>query len=222
MIKAVLFDMDGLMFDTESLSTKGFIEAGKKQNYKMTEEETFLVLGFKREAIYEFYEKYFLEKNNGVDGKKIVDDQYEYLENILYTKGPDKMFYLEELLIYLKNNNYKIAVASSSDLHHINNNLEKTNVLKYIDVIASGEEVKNGKPAPDVFLLAAERLGVKPENCLVLEDSKFGVKAGFLAGMKIIMVPDSIQPDEETKKMTTSIAKSLKDVEIFLKNNNKI
>lgn len=222
MIKAVLFDMDGLMFDTESLSTKGFIEAGKKQNYKMTEEETFLVLGFKREAIYEFYEKYFLEKNNGVDGKKIVDDQYEYLENILYTTGPDKMFYLEELLIYLKNNNYKIAVASSSDLHHINNNLEKTNVLKYIDVIASGEEVKNGKPAPDVFLLAAERLGVKPENCLVLEDSKFGVKAGFLAGMKVIMVPDSIQPDEETKKMTTSIAKSLKDVEIFLKNNNKI
>ena len=222
MIKAVLFDMDGLMFDTESLSTKGFIEAAKKQNYKMTEEETFLVLGFKREAIYEFYEKYFLEKNNGVDGKKIVDDQYEYLENILYTTGPDKMFYLEELLIYLKNNNYKIAVASSSDLHHINNNLEKTNVLKYIDVIASGEEVKNGKPAPDVFLLAAERLGVKPENCLVLEDSKFGVKAGFLAGMKVIMVPDSIQPDEETRKMTTSIAKSLKDVEIFLKNNNKI
>ncbi len=222
MIKAVLFDMDGLMFDTESLSTKGFIEAGKKQNYKMTEEETFLVLGFKREAIYEFYEKYFLEKNNEVDGKKIVDDQYEYLENILYTTGPDKMFYLEELLIYLKNNNYKIAVASSSDLYHINNNLEKTNVLKYIDVIASGEEVKNGKPAPDVFLLAAERLGVKPENCLVLEDSKFGVKAGFLAGMKVIMVPDSIQPDEETKKMTTFIAKSLKDVEIYLKNNNKI
>lgn len=222
MIKAVLFDMDGLMFDTESLSTKGFIEAAKKQNYKMTEEETFLVLGFKREAVYEFYEKYFLEKNNGVDGKKIVDDQYEYLENILYTAGPDKMFYLEELLIYLKNNNYKIAVASSSDLYHINNNLEKTNVLKYIDVIASGEEVKNGKPAPDVFLLAAERLGVKPENCLVLEDSKFGVKAGFLAGMKVIMVPDSIQPDEETKKMTTFIAKSLKDVEIYLKNNNKI
>lgn len=210
MIKAILFDMDGLMFDTESLSTKGFIYAAKKQGYNMTEKETHLVLGYKKEAIYNFYEEYFREKN--IDGKKIVDDQYEYLEKVLLTTGPDKMPYLEELLIYLKENNYKVAVASSSDLFHIHNNLEKNNVKKYIDIIASGEEVENGKPAPDVFLLAAKRLGVLPSECIVLEDSKFGIEAAYRAGMKGIMIPDAVKPDEETLKKTYKVYDSLKDV----------
>lgn len=208
MVKAVLFDMDGLMFDTESLSTRAFIEAAKKQNYEMTVEETHLVLGFKPKAIYEFYENYF--KDKGVDGKKLVDGHYAYLENILFTTGPDKMPYLEDLLIYLKENNYKVAVASSSDLHHINNNLEKTGVKKYIDVIASGEEVENGKPAPDVFLLAAERLGVSPKECIVLEDSLAGMKAGYTAGAKAIMIPDSVEPDEYTKTIAYRVLESLK------------
>lgn len=219
MIKAVLFDMDGLMFDTETLSSQGFIEAARKQNYEMTVEETHLVLGFKQKAIYEFYEDYF--KDKGVDGRKLVDDHYSYLEEILFTTGPDKMPYLEELLIYLKDNNYKIAVASSSDLHHINNNLEKTGVKKYIDVIASGEEVKNGKPAPDVFLLAAERLGVDAKECIVLEDSLSGMKAGYSAGAKAIMIPDSVEPDEYTKKIAYKVLDDLGQVIDLLKESSR-
>lgn len=220
-IKAVLFDMDGLMFDTEKLSTQAYIKAAEKQGYKMSVEETHLVLGFNVESTYKFFEQYFEKLDNGVDGKKLVDYHYEYIENILYTKGPDKMPYLEELLDYLKENNYKIAVASSSDLDHIKNNLEKTEVKHYIDVIASGEEVKNGKPAPDVFLLAAERLNISPENCLVLEDSKFGIQAANSANMRVIMVPDSIKPDEEIKKLTYKIVANLSEVVTILENNNE-
>lgn len=219
-IKAVLFDMDGLMFDTEKLSTQAYIKAAEKQGYKMSVEETHLVLGFNVESTYKFFEQYFEKLDNGVDGKKLVDYHYEYIENILYTKGPDKMPYLEELLDYLKENNYKIAVASSSDLDHIKNNLEKTGVNHYIDVIASGEEVENGKPAPDVFLLAAERLNISPENCLVLEDSKFGIKAANSANMRVIMVPDSIEPDEEIMKLTYKIVANLSEVVTILENNN--
>lgn len=220
-IKAVLFDMDGLMFDTEKLSTQAYIKAAEKQGYKMSVEETHLVLGFNVESTYKFFEQYFEKLDNGVDGKKLVDYHYEYIENILYTKGPDKMPYLEELLDYLKENNYKIAVASSSDLDHIKNNLEKTGVKHYIDVIASGEEVENGKPAPDVFLLAAERLNISPENCLVLEDSKFGIQAAHSANMRVIMVPDSIKPDEEIKKLTYKIVANLSEVVTILENNNE-
>lgn len=219
-IKAVLFDMDGLMFDTEKLSTQAYIKAAEKQGYKMSVEETHLVLGFNVESTYKFFEQYFEKLDNGVDGKKLVDYHYEYIENILYTKGPDKMPYLDELLDYLKENNYKIAVASSSDLDHIKNNLEKTGVNHYIDVIASGEEVENGKPAPDVFLLAAERLNISPENCLVLEDSKFGIQAAHSANMRVIMVPDSIKPDEEIKKLTYKIVANLSEVVTILENNN--
>lgn len=217
-IKAVLFDMDGLMIDTESLATEAFIHSAKKQGYDMTKEETLLVLGFTTKSIYEFWENYF--KNSDVSGKQLVDDHYKYIENILFTTGPRKMPYIEELLKYLKESNYKVAVASSSNMNHIINNMEKTGLKKYIDEFASGAEVENGKPAPDVFLLAAERLGVKPEECLVLEDSKAGVIAGSSAGAKVIMVPDMFKADEECKERTYRIVGNLGEVISVLEEKN--
>ena len=217
-IKAMLFDMDGLMVDTESLATEAFIHSAKKQGYDMTKEETLLVLGFTTKSIYEFWESYF--KNSDVSGKQLVDDHYKYIENILFTIGPRKMPYIEELLKYLKESNYKVAVASSSNMDHIINNMEKTGLKKYIDEFASGAEVENGKPAPDVFLLAAKRLGVKPEECLVLEDSKAGVIAGSSAGAKVIMVPDMFKPDEECKERTYRIVGNLGEVISILEEKN--
>ena len=217
-IKAVLFDMDGLMVDTESLATEAFIHSAKKQGYDMTKEETLMVLGFTTKSIYEFWENYF--KNSDVSGKQLVDDHYKYIENVLFTTGPKKMPYIEELLKYLKENNYKVAVASSSNMNHIINNMEKTGLKKYIDEFASGAEVKNGKPAPDVFLLAAERLGVEPKKCLVLEDSKAGVIAGSSAGAKVIMVPDMFKPDDECKEKAYKIVNNLGEVINMLEENN--
>ena len=217
-IKAVLFDMDGLMVDTESLATEAFIHSAKKQGYDMTKEETLLVLGFTTKSIYEFWENYF--KNSDVSGKQLVDDHYKYIEDILFTTGPRKMPYIEELLKYLKESNYKVAVASSSNMNHIINNMEKTGLKKYIDEFASGAEVENGKPAPDVFLLVAKRLGVKPEECLILEDSKAGVIAGSSAGAKVIMVPDMFKPDEECKERTYRIVGNLGEVISILEEKN--
>ena len=198
-IKAVLFDMDGLMVDTESLATEAFIHSAKKQGYKMTREENYF-------------------KDSDVNGKQLVDDHYKYIENILFTTGPKKMPFIEELLIYLKDNNYKVAVASSSNMNHIVNNMKKTGLIKYIDELASGAEVKKGKPAPDVFLLAAERLGVKPGECIVLEDSKAGVIAGSTAGAKVIMVPDMFEPDEVCKEKAYKIVENLGEVIKILEN----
>ena len=217
-IKAVLFDMDGLMVDTESLATEAFIHSAKKQGYDMTKEETLLVLGFTTKSIYDFWENYFI--NSDVSGKQLVDDHYKYIEDILFTTGPRKMQYIEELLKYLKNSNYKVAVASSSSMNHIINNMEKTDLKKYIDEFASGAEVENGKPAPDVFLLAAKRLGVKSEECLVLEDSKAGVIAGSSAGAKVIMVPDMFKPDEVCKEKAYRIVNNLGEVISILEEKN--
>lgn len=218
-IKAVLFDMDGLMVDTESLSTEAFINSAKAQGYNMTKEETLKVLGFTKANIYQFWIDYFQGTN--VDGKKLVDDHYEYIENVLYTVGPEKMPYVEELLKYLKENNYKIAVASSSDTADIKNNLEKTKLEKYIDEIASGAEVENGKPAPDVFLLAAERLDVDPKDCLILEDSKAGIKAGKASGAMVFMVPDMFTVDKECEDTADRILTNLGEVIEILEGNNE-
>ncbi len=218
-IKAVLFDMDGLMVDTESLSTEAFINSAKAQGYNMTKEETLKVLGFTKANIYQFWIDYFQGTN--VDGKKLVDDHYEYIENVLYTVGPEKMPYVEELLKYLKENNYKIAVASSSDTADIKNNLKKTKLEKYIDEIASGAEVENGKPAPDVFLLAAERLDVDPKDCLILEDSKAGVKAGKASGAMVFMVPDMYTVDKECEDTADRILTNLGEVIEILEGKNE-
>ncbi|MEZ7725869.1 HAD family phosphatase [Gemella sanguinis] len=218
-IKAVLFDMDGLMVDTESLSTEAFINSAKAQGYNMTKEETLKVLGFTKANIYQFWIDYFQGTN--VDGKKLVDDHYEYIENVLYTVGPEKMPYVEELLKYLRENNYKIAVASSSDTADIKNNLEKTKLEKYIDEIASGAEVENGKPAPDVFLLAAKRLGVDPKDCLILEDSKAGIKAGKASGAMVFMVPDMFTVDKECEDTADRILTNLGEVIGILEGKNE-
>ena len=218
-IKAVLFDMDGLMVDTESLSTEAFINSAKVQGYNMTKEETLKVLGFTKANIYQFWIDYFQGTN--VDGKKLVDDHYEYIENVLYTVGPEKMPYVEELLKYLRENNYKIAVASSSDTADIKNNLEKTKFEKYIDEIASGAEVENGKPAPDVFLLAAKRLGVDPKDCLILEDSKAGIKAGKASGAMVFMVPDMYTVDKECEDTADRILTNLGEVIGILEGKNE-
>ena len=218
-IKAVLFDMDGLMVDTESLSTEAFINSVKAQGYNMTKEETLKVLGFTKANIYQFWIDYFQGTN--VDGKKLVDDHYEYIENVLYTVGPEKMPYVEELLKYLRENNYKIAVASSSDTADIKNNLEKTKLEKYIDEIASGAEVENGKPAPDVFLLAAKRLGVDPKDCLILEDSKAGIKAGKASGAMVFMVPDMFTVDKECEDTADRILTNLGEVIEILEGKNE-
>jgi HAD hydrolase, family IA, variant 3 len=218
-IKAVLSDMDGLMVDTESLSTEAFINSAKAQGYNMTKEETLKVLGFTKANIYQFWIDYFQGTN--VDGKKLVDDHYEYIENVLYTVGPEKMPYVEELLKYLRENNYKIAVASSSDTADIKNNLEKTKLEKYIDEIASGAEVENGKPAPDVFLLAAKRLGVDPKDCLILEDSKAGIKAGKASGAMVFMVPDMFTVDKECEDTADRILTNLGEVIGILEGKNE-
>ena len=218
-IKAVLFDMDGLMVNTESLSTEAFINSAKAQGYNMTKEETLKVLGFTKANIYQFWIDYFQGTN--VDGKKLVDDHYEYIENVLYTVGPEKMPYVEELLKYLRENNYKIAVASSSDTADIKNNLEKTKLEKYIDEIASGAEVENGKPAPDVFLLAAERLDVDPKDCLILEDSKAGIKAGKASGAMVFMVPDMFTVDKECEDTADRILTNLGEVIEILEGKNE-
>ena len=218
-IKAVLFDMDGLMVNTESLSTEAFINSAKAQGYNMTKEETLKVLGFTKANIYQFWIDYFQGTN--VDGKKLVDDHYEYIENVLYTVGPGKMPYVEELLKYLRENNYKIAVASSSDTADIKNNLEKTKLEKYIDEIASGAEVENGKPAPDVFLLAAKRLGVDAKDCLILEDSKAGIKAGKASDAMVFMVPDMFTVDKECEDTADRILTNLGEVIEILEGKNE-
>jgi beta-phosphoglucomutase-like phosphatase (HAD superfamily) len=109
-----------------------------------------------------------------------------------------------------------MALATSAGGPKARRQLEGAGLMGHFSAIASGDEVEHGKPAPDLYLLAAERLGVTPDACIALEDSEAGVEAASAAGMRVIMVPDLRQPTERIRRMTTRVSASLLEAQDYL------
>ena len=120
---------------------------------------------------------------------------------------------VHEILAFFKEKGMPIAVASSSLPGQIEANLKNAGIKTYFAEIVSGTEVEHGKPAPDIFLLAARRIGCAPQECFVFEDSENGVKAGFAAGCATFMVPDLIEPSSEIRQYCTRICRNLTEAQ---------
>ncbi|MBO5351842.1 MAG: HAD-IA family hydrolase, partial [Lachnospiraceae bacterium] len=120
------------------------------------------------------------------------------------------------LLDYLKENGYKLAVASSTSKRGVERNLKSAGVLEYFDAIICGDMVEKSKPEPEIYLKACEALGVEPAEALALEDSRNGLLSAYRAGMKVIMVPDLWEADEEVKAFLWNMCNDLEEVKVFL------
>ncbi|MGM9617608.1 HAD family hydrolase [Butyricicoccus sp.] len=203
MKKGAIFDMDGLLFDTERIyrdiwsSPCPFVE---KINPQVAE----AVCGTSGAHLIEILFSYY----PGVQAQAYVDWALDSVDALLQKEVP-QMPGCEEILSFLKGNNVKIAVASSSRKELIERNLQITGLRDYFDVIVSGQEVVYGKPEPDIFLLAAQKLGLPPFDCYVFEDGINGARAGIAAGCATVMIPDLTQPTAELKQRCTGIYPSL-------------
>lgn len=124
---------------------------------------------------------------------------------------------LDELLAWLDANHIPMAVASSSRVHVIEGNLNNWGLTHYFKALVSGQQVKHSKPDPEIFLLAAEKLGTAPAHTLVLEDSYNGVRAGAAGGFVTVMVPDLLPADDEMRGLYTMECTSLNEVLAKLK-----
>lgn len=213
-MNAVIFDMDGLMFDTERLCMRAWDYAGEKMGVGKAGHMVMKTLGMKhtrameiwREEFGEAFDEPALDKYT----KEFVTDFYAH-NKVPVKKG------LYSLLKYLKSAGFKIAVASSTTRDGVLRNLRSAEIESYFDVIISGDMVKNSKPAPDIYLKACEALGEAPENCYALEDSRSGTHSAARAGCKTVMVPDLWQPDEETVALLFKKCEDLYEVEELLK-----
>jgi len=193
-MNTVIFDMDGLMFDTERVFIAAWDYAGEKMGIGKAGFMTLKTLGMSIVMSREIWLEEFGDKYDEVALRKHTKEflvQYYSANNVPVKKG------LYSLLGYLHNMNYKLAVATSSPKWEAESHLKDANVLDYFDVIVCGDMVSKSKPEPEIYLKVCEMLQEKPENCYALEDSKNGLLAAYRAGCKAIMVPDLWQPDDE-------------------------
>lgn len=184
-IKAIIFDLDGTLVDSEPNYYKGDKQFLAEYGIDLTEEMRSKYIGIGSQAMVEDIKDNF-ELNDSVEN--LVAKKNKYYVDI----AQDNTMVFPEMLKFLqclKKNNFPMAIASGSSPKIIEMILSMTNIKPYFDVVLSAEEVKRGKPAPDIFIETAKRLGISPINCLVLEDSKYGIEAAKSAGMYCIAIP---------------------------------
>ncbi len=210
-IKAVIFDMDGVISDTQQLNSELEAQCLKKHGIEIGAEE----LNKKYAGIPERECAEIIFKIHGkeVDLDKFVEDKLAKLTE--FSKG--RILAIEgslELIKNLKENNFRLAVASSSTSEFIDLVLSELKIKDKFEVLTSGQEVKLGKPNPDIFLLTAQKLGVSPSECVVIEDTKNGVMAAKKAGMKCVWLTDQTFLDEK-ERLADITVKNFKNFQIM-------
>ncbi|MGN1203113.1 MAG: HAD family hydrolase [Eubacterium sp.] len=215
-MKAVIFDMDGVLFDTERLCIKAWDYAGEKMNFKRTGDMVFKTLGVNVNTVNRILQE---EYGEDFDIKLFRKYCNEFTLNFFRKNKVPVKKGLYAILDYLKRNGYKTAIASSSNRDSIDRNLKSADIIDYFDVIVSGDMIERSKPEPDIYLKAAERLGISPVDCYAVEDSKNGLLSAYSAGCKTIMVPDLWQGDEETDRLIYAKCSDLEKVMEIIDNH---
>lgn len=195
--EAFLFDMDGLIFDTERTFMEQLAVVMEERDYHLTREIYCETLGLGGEALRE---KMFSYYGREYPFYEISKEAGRRVKKISGTVGLSVKPEIREVLDYLKKNGKVCAVASSSRTETVEHHLNISGLRFFFQQIIGGEQVEKSKPAPDIFLLAARRLGKAGNQCVVLEDSENGVRAGLAAGCRVICVPDLKMPAIEVQK----------------------
>ncbi|MDE5778933.1 MAG: HAD family phosphatase [Lachnospiraceae bacterium] len=210
-MKAVVFDMDGVIFDSESLYRKHWMISGKEY-------------GIEENLMHELCDKIAgaTKEHNEKTMKSYLGQDFDYMEfrtvtmnrmdNDIRENGLKLKPGVHEIFRHLKENGYLIGLATSTYQERAERNLKNAGILEVFDKIVYGGMVTNGKPAPDIYLKACEQLGVEPKEAIGVEDSINGVKASAAAGLYTIMVVDMIKPTDEVRLIADKIFDSLFDI----------
>ncbi len=213
MDNAVVFDMDGVLFDTERLCRDSWLTVAEERGLPGMEEIFSRCIG-----------------RNANDSRKIVLDAYgeefdyegfreqasAWFWNYIEKNGLPVKPGVREILSWLREREWTVGLASSTRRSSVLNHLEQAGITDYFKVIISGDMVEHSKPRPDIYLLACRELGVEPEQAYAVEDSPNGIRSAHAAGMCPLMVPDMIAPDGEMRKLSAGIFGNLGEVLKFL------
>ncbi len=202
MINAVLFDMDGLIFDTESVYKQSWQYAALEQGIEISEDFYQQFIGVQDAECEAMLSEHFQGRIDMPRYKRIRDTHFHNLreQGIALKPGFDVLF------SEIKQRKLTTAIVTSSPLHDVKYNFSNHHYLEQFDLIITAEDVERGKPNPDCYQLAYKKLGYLADQCLVLEDSNNGIKAALAAGCHAVMVPDLLPPLEELKPHITVVS----------------
>ena len=215
MKKAVIFDMDGLMIDSEHVTYEEYKRKLDLLGYHDFNEVLYKqCLGKNKQGICQVFLDHY---GNDFPMQEVWDDVHIWIDERLRNYVPKK-YGLDTLLKWLKQQQVKVIVATSSSRQRVDEILKNANILSYIDDSICGDEVTHGKPDPEIFLKACEKAGVIKKYAIVLEDSEAGIEAAHRGGIDVICIPDMKYPEPIYQAKTTAILSSLEEVIDYLKN----
>ncbi len=209
MVKAVIFDMDGLILDTEKLLVRYWCQAANEAGFPMQREHALNIRSLHRKFAIPYLQGLFGEE---FDYVKIRNRRMELMTEALAENGLELKKGVCELLDFLKEQGISAAIATATDLERTKDYLGRVGIFDRFDRIVCATMVEYGKPKPDIYLYAAEQLGLAPSECMALEDSPNGVRSAAAAGCVTVMVPDLTPSDEELNGLIFAQADSLLDV----------
>lgn len=210
MIKAVIFDMDGVLIDTEKHYYTAWQQAANEAGFPFKGEHALMLRSCDAKVASKMMQEIF---GNEFDYYAIRERRRTIVKEILEKQGLEKKPGIDEILAFLHEKGIKTAVATATPIDRAKEHLEQIGVYHLFDEVVSAKQVEHGKPAPDVYLYACEQIGVKPQDCIAVEDSPNGIMSAYRAGCRPVMVPDLTQPDEETKKLLFACVDSLIDIQ---------
>ena len=208
-IYGVLFDMDGVVLDTEKLYARFWAEAAQALGYPMTYEQALGMRSLNNEAGQAKLESYF---GPGVSRAKMRDKRVELMDAYVAIHGIDPKPGIHGLLDALRARGIRTAIATSSPKERAMQYLQSLGLAEKFDSICSGHDVAQGKPAPDIYLYAAACIGLAPENCLAIEDSPAGIESASRAGCMPVLVPDLDGSNEQMRKILFAEADTLPEL----------
>ena len=221
MIKAVVFDMDGTLFDTERVYANAWRSAGRELGLPADRVETAVCActGCNAKDAKAYFEQHMADL---ITFDEFIAVRIRHYDEAIERLGcvPKKPG-LDELLSYLKQNGYGIALATATRRERTLDNLARTGILEYFDALVTGDAVQHGKPHPETFLTAAEMLGLAPEECMGVEDSFNGIRSIHVAGMFTVMVPDTVMPTPEIEALLDAKCQTLHDIIPLLQSINQ-
>ncbi len=218
-IRGVVFDMDGLLLDTEAIFKAAWQHAARVCGYTLSDEMFLKFIGRTAtdtdDLMVDIFGQEFVPKRF----RQVAD---EYAEDFEDKHGLPVKPGVHALIAFCRQRGWPMAVASSTHAAEVERRLTTSELRHEFKVIVCGDQVSQGKPQPEIYLNAAERLGLAPEACLALEDSHAGVTAAHRAGMTVFMVPDLLPITEEMRELADGIYPSLEEVLALLQAELKV